>query len=101
VVGEDLYLVVNFGPKRGDKVRGVVVEGGGARDVSEEVFAYKFFLGTPDLPSLLVEDGVLVWVELSLVGTRRRSKEVRKEGRVDFVDVVEGGRRLYGGSGDG
>jgi len=101
VVGEDLYLVVNFGTKRGDKVRGVVVEGGGARNVSEEVFAYKFFLGAPNFPSLFVEDGVLVWVDLSLVSTRQHSEEVREESRVDFVEVVEGGRRLYGGSGDG
>jgi len=100
MIGEDLHLMVNFGTEGGDKVRGIVVKGGGVRDVNEEVFAYKFFLRAPDFPSLLIEDGVLVWVELSLVSTRRRCKEVREESRVDIVGVVEGGRRLYGGGGD-
>jgi len=101
VVGEDLYLVVYFGTEGGDKVRGGVIEGGGARDVSKEVFDYKFFLGTPNFPSFFVEDGVLVRVNWSLVSTRRRSKEVREESGVDVVNVVKGGRRLYGSGGDG
>jgi len=101
MVGKDLHLVINFGTKGGDKVRGVVVKGGGARDVSEEVFAYKFFLGAPDFPSLFIEDGVLVRVDLSLVSTRRHSEEVREEVEVDVVDVAKGGRRLYSGGGDG
>jgi len=95
VVGTDLYLVVNFGMEGGDKVRGGVVEGGGVRDVSEEVLDYKFFLRAPNFPSLFVKDGVLVRVDLSLVSTRRRSEKVREKGEVDFIDVVEGGRRLY------
>jgi len=101
MVGTDLYLVVDFGTERYDKVGGVVVEGGCARDVSEEVLAYKFFLGAPNLPSLFVEDGVLVQVNLSLVSTRRRSKEVREESGVNFVVVVAGSRRLYSSGGDG
>jgi len=84
-----------------DKVRGAIIEGGGARDVSQEVLAYKFFLGAPDFPSLFVEDGVLVRVDLSLISTRQRSEEMRKKGEVDVVFVVEGGRRLYSGGGDG
>jgi len=101
MVGEDSYLMVNFGTKRGNKVRGVVIEGGGARNVNEEVFAYKFFLGAPNFPSLFIEDGILVRVDLSLISARWRSEEVREESWVDFVEVVEGGRRLYGGGGDG
>jgi len=101
MVGKDLYLVVDFGTERGDKVGGAVVKGGGARDVNQEVLAYKFFLGAPDLPSFFVEDGVLVRVKLSLVGTRRHSEEMREKVEVDVVDVVRGGRRLYGGGGDG
>jgi len=101
MVGTDLYLVVDFGTKWGDKVGGVFVEGGGTRDVSEEVCAYKFFLRTPDFPSFFVEDGVLVRMDLTLVSTRRRSKEMREEVEVDVVNVVEGGRRLYGSGGNG
>ena len=97
----DLYLVVNFGTERGDKVGSVVIEGGGTRDVSEEVLCYKFILGAPDFPSLFIEDGVLVRVNLSLVSTRWRSKEVREESNVDIVVFVKGGRRLYSGGGDG
>jgi len=100
MVGTDLYLVVDFGTEGCDKVGGVVVKGGCARDVTEEVLAYKFFLRAPDFPSLFVKDGVLVQVRLSLVSTRRRSKEVREEVEVDGVDVVDGGRRLYGGGGN-
>ena len=100
VVGTDLYLVVNFGTERGDKVGGCVVKGGGSGDVSEEVLFYKFFLRAPNLPSFFVKDGVLVRVNLNLVSTRRRSEEVRKKGDVDIVGFVEGGRRLYGGGSD-
>jgi len=93
--------MVNFGTEGSDKVRGVVVEGRGARNVSEEVLAYEFFLGAPDLPSLFVEDGILVQVSLSLISTRRRSKEVREESDVDVVVFIKGGRRLYSSSSDG
>jgi len=101
VVSTDLYLVVNFGTERSDKVGGAVVKGRGTGNVSKEVLIYKFFLRAPDLPSFFVEDGVLVWVDLSLVSTRWHSKEMREESKVDVIDIIEGGRRLYGGGGDG
>jgi len=72
-----------------------------ARDVSEEVFAYKFFLGTPDLFPVTMDDGVEVRVMLSIPNTRRRSKEIREEVKVDLEGFIGGGRRLYGGGGDG
>jgi len=72
-----------------------------ARDVSEEVFAYKFFLGTPDFVSVVVDDGVEVRVTLSSRNTRWRSEEMREEVKVDLEGFVSGGRRLYGGGGDG
>jgi len=72
-----------------------------ARDVSKEVFAYKFFLRAPDILSVAMDDGVEVRVTLSSLDTRRRSEEVRKKVEVDLVDFVIGGRRLYGGGGDG
>ena len=100
MIGKDLYLVVNFGTEGSDKVGGTVVEGGGTGDVSKEVLGYKFFLGAPDLPSFFVEDGVLVWVSLSLISTRQHSEEVREESEVDVIGVIEGGKRLYGGSSD-
>jgi len=101
MVGADLYLVVNFGTEGSDKVWGAVVEGRGMGNISKEVLGYKFFLGAPDFPAFFVEDGVLVRVNPSLVSTRWRSEEMREGGKIDVVDVVEGGKRLYGGGGDG
>jgi len=72
-----------------------------AGDVSEEVFAYKFFLWTPDGFPVAVDDGVEVRVMLSSPHTRRRSEEMREEVEVDLEGFVGGGRRLYGGGGDG
>jgi len=72
-----------------------------ARDVSEEVFAYKFFLGAPDILPIAVDDCVKVRVTLSNLNTRRRSEEVREEVEVDLECFVVGARRLYGGGGDG
>jgi len=72
-----------------------------ARDVSKEVFAYKFFLGTPDMLPIAMDDGVEVRVTLSTLNTRRRSEEVREEVEVDLEGFVIGGRRLYSSSGDG
>jgi len=78
-----------------------VVEVVDARDVSEEVFAYKFFLWTPDGFPVAMDDGVEVQVTLSSPHTRRRSEEMREEVEVDLEGFVSGGRRLYGGGGDG
>ena len=48
-----------------------------------------------------MDDGVKVRVTLSSLDTRRCGKEVRKEVKVDLDGFVVGGRRLYGGGGDG
>ena len=80
---------------------GEVVEVVDAGDVSEEVFAYKFFLWAPDGLPVAVDDGVEVQVTLSSPHTRRCSEEVREEVEVDLDDFVVDGRRLYGGGGDG
>ena len=72
-----------------------------ARDVSEEVFAYKFFLQTPDVLPVAMDNGVEVRVTLSSLNTRWRSEEVREEVEIDLEGFVGGGRRLYGGGGDG
>jgi len=93
--------VVHQGTKGGDEMCREVVEVMDARDVSEEVFAYEFFLGAPDVLSVAMDDGVEVQVALSSLDTRRRSEEVREEVEVDLECFVVGGRRLYGGGGDG
>jgi len=72
-----------------------------ARDVSEEVFAYKFFLWTPDVLPVAMDDGVEVRVTLSSLNTRWHSEEVREEVEIDLEGFVGGGRRLYSGGGDG
>jgi len=72
-----------------------------AGDVSEEVFAYKFFLWTPDGVPVAMDDGVEVRVTLSRHHTRWCSEEVREKVEVDLDGFVVGGRRLYGGGGDG
>jgi len=100
-LGADEYLIVYQGTEGGDEVWGEMVEVVDTRDVSEEVFAYKFFLWTPDGFPVAVDNGVEVRVMLSSPDTRRRSEEVREEVKVDLEGFVSGGRRLYGGSGDG
>ena len=100
-MGADSDLVVYQGTEGRDEMRREVVEVVDARDVSEEVFAYKFFLGAPDPFSVAVDDGIKVRMTLSPFDTRRRSEEVREEGEVDVEGFVSGGRRLYGGGGDG
>jgi len=97
----DDYLVVYQGTKGGDEVWREVVEVVDAWDVSEEVFAYKFFLWAPDVFPVAMDDGVEVRVTLSSRDTRRCSEEMREEVEVDLECFVVGGRRLYGGGGDG
>jgi len=80
----DKYLVVYQGTEGGDEVWGQMVEVVDMRDVSEEVFAYKFFLRAPDIVPVAVDDGVEVRVTLSSRDTRRCSKEVREEVKVDL-----------------
>jgi len=97
----DIYLVVHSRAERGDEVRVGGVKGRALWDVSEEVVVHKFVLWAPNLPSLFVEDGVDVGVSRRRVSTRRRSEEMREKIEVDWVDFVDGSRRLYGGGGDG
>jgi len=97
----DKYLVVYQGTEGGDEVWGEMVEVVDARDVSEEVFAYKFFLWAPDSVPVVVDNGVEVRVTLSSRNTRWCSEEMREEVKVDLEGFVVGGRRLYGGGGDG
>ena len=72
-----------------------------ARDVSKEVFAYKFFLWAPDSFPVAVDNGIEVWVTLSSPNTRWRSEEIREKVEVDLDGFIGGGRRLYSGGGDG
>jgi len=101
VLRADDYLVVHQGTEGGDKVWREVVEVVDVRDVSEEVFAYKFFLWTPDGFPVAMDDGVEVRVTLSSRDTRWCSEEMREEVEVNLEGFVIGGRRLYGGGGDG
>ena len=61
-----------------------------ARDVSEEVFAYKFFLWTPDGVPVAMDDGVEVRVALSSRDTRRHSEEMREEVEVNLDGFIVG-----------
>jgi len=70
------------------------------RDDAEGVVVDVLILRTPNLPSTFVNNCVKMQVSIGRFGTRRVGKEVGEEGRVDLV-VVNGGRRLYGGGGDG
>jgi len=101
VLRADKYLVVYQGTEGGDEVWGEMVKVVDARDVSEEVFAYKFFLRAPDSVPIAVDDGVEVRVMLSSRNTRWCSEEMREEVEVDLDGFVVGGRRLYGGGGNG
>jgi len=101
VDGFDVYLVVHPRAEGGDEVRVGGVEGRASWDIGEEVTVHEFVLWTPNLPSLVMEDGVEVGVSRSRVSTRRRSEKVGKEVEVDGVGFVNGGRRLYSGGGDG
>jgi len=58
VLGADKYLMVYQGTEGGDEVWGEMVEVVDARDISKEVFAYKFFLRAPDSVPVAVDDGV-------------------------------------------
>jgi len=95
----DVYLVVHTGPEWGDEMWVGSVEGGAAGDVSKEVLPYELVLWAPNFPSIVVDDGVKMRVSGRWVKAWRSSEKVRKKIEVegDFV----GGRRLYGGGGDG
>jgi len=58
-------------------------------------------LGTPNLLTTFVNNCIQVRVSVCFLGTCRVSEEVWEKGEVDVVCIVNGGRRLYGGGGDG
>ena len=96
----DMYLVVHSRAEGGDEVRVGGVKGGASWDVGKEIAVHKLVLWAPNLPSLFVEDGVEVGVSRRWVSAWRRSEKVREKIAVDWVDFIDGGRRLYGGGGD-
>jgi len=70
------------------------------RDDAEGVAVDVLVLGAPNFLTSFVYNCIQMWVSVGLFGARRVGEEVSKDGEVDLV-VVDGGRRLYGGGGDG
>ena len=70
------------------------------RDDAEGVAVDVLILRTPNLPSTFVNNCVKMRVSIGRFGTRGIGKEVGEDGRVDLV-IVDSGRRLYGGGGEG
>src|SRR6266704_2293941 len=93
--GRDADFVVGEGAEWGDVVGGVVVEVFDPRDDAEGVAVDVLVLRTPDLLTRFVNNCIQVRVSVSNLEARRFGEEVGEEGE------VEGGRRLYGGGGDG
>jgi len=58
-------------------------------------------LRTPDLLTAFVNNCIQMWVSVCNFGAWRGGEEVGEEGEIDKVVFVVGGRRLYGGGGDG
>jgi hypothetical protein len=71
--------VVIVGMERHNEVGQVVVKGIVLEDGEKEVFLDIFFLGTPDLLTTLIDNGVLVWVVGDSGDTRWGGKEIREE----------------------
>src|SRR6266704_3424185 len=93
--GRDADFVVGEGAEWGDVVRGVVVEVFDPRDNAEGVAVDVLVLRTPDVLTRFVNNCIQVWVSVCNLEARGFGEEVGEEGE------VEGGRRLYGGGGDG
>src|SRR6266705_7140400 len=93
--GRDADFVVGEGAEWGDVVGGVVVEIFDPRDNAEGVAVDVLVLRTPNLLPSFVYNGIQMRVSVSSLEARGFGEEVGEEG------VVEGGRRLYGGGGDG
>jgi len=70
------------------------------RDDTKGVAVDVLVLGAPNFPTSFVYNYIEMRVSVSPFNTRRVSEEVAKDGEVDLV-VVDGGRRLYRGGGDG
>src|SRR6266581_2177951 len=93
--GRDADFVVGEGVEWGDVGGGVVVEVLDPRDNAEGVAMDVLVLRTPDLLTGFVNNCVQMRVSVCNVEARGFGEEVGEEGE------VEGGRRLYGGGGDG
>ena len=70
------------------------------RDDTKRVAVDVLVLGTPNLLTTFINNCIQMRVSVCLFSTRGVSEEVAKNGKVDFV-VVDSGRRLYRGGGDG
>ena len=58
-------------------------------------------LRTPDLLTMFVNNCIQIWVSVRNFSAWRGSEEVWEEVEVNKVGFVVGGRRLYGGGGNG
>src|SRR5712691_9845194 len=93
--GRDADLVVGEGAEWSDVMWGVVVEVFDPRDNAEGVAVDVLVLRTPDLLTGFVNNCIQMQVSVCSLEARWFGKEVGEKGE------VEGGRRLYGGGGDG
>ena len=75
-VSGDLDCVGDFGLEGGDEEGGGVGEVRDAGDGGKKVPIQELFLGCPDVDTVLVRDGVLVWVVPSFLSTRWRGEKV-------------------------
>jgi len=71
------------------------------RDDAEGVAVDVLVLRTPDLLTSFIYNCVQTRVSVSSLEARGFGKEVGKKGEVNKVVFVVGGRRLYGGGGNG
>jgi hypothetical protein len=78
-VGCYLDVVVTVGAEGHDEEGGIVIEGVIPGDGEEEDFLNVLFLGTPDLLTMFIDDGVLMWVVSDGGGTGQSNKKVREE----------------------
>src|SRR6266581_8755164 len=93
--GRDADLVVGEGAEWGDVMGGVVVEVFDPGDDAEGVAMDVLVLRTPDLLTGFVNNCIQMRVSVCNLEARGFGEEVGEESE------VEGGRRLYGGGGDG
>jgi len=90
--GLELYVVVDESSEWGDEMGGLVVEVLDPGDVLQKVPVKELVLGAPNLTAAFVDDGVLVGVALLFKEARRRSKEVREEGKVHLKVFLQVGK---------
>jgi len=75
----DVNVMVDVRTERGNKGNGVGFKIGDTGEKTEEVPFYVLFLWDPMFFSLVVNDGVLVWVTVNGKGTSRSLEKVRVE----------------------